>query len=67
MSNPKFNHLSLVDALCISRSGWFTENEKELFAHAFDVIELHARKLKLRHDMLRLEEKTAQLEIDSKQ
>ena len=41
--------LSLIDALCIVRTGWGTEQEKELLDNAYLLIKQHSQVLHLEY------------------
>jgi hypothetical protein len=41
--------LSLIDALCIVRTGWGTEQEKELLDNAYLLIKQHSEVLHLEY------------------
>jgi hypothetical protein len=62
MSNYK--ELSLIDALCIVKTGCRTEQERELLDHAYLVIKKHAEVLHLEHQRQCIDEK---LKTDDKQ
>jgi hypothetical protein len=73
MSNNKQNmklynkQLSLIDALCIVKTGWRTEQEKELLDNAYLVIKKHAEVLHLEHQRQCIDEKLTELKTDDKQ
>lgn len=59
MSNNK--ELSLVDALCIVKTGWRTEQEKELLDNAYLLIKQHSEILHLEYQKQCIEEKLTEI------
>jgi hypothetical protein len=55
MTNNK--QLSLIDALCIVKTGWRTEQEKELLDNAYLVIKQHSEILHLEYQKECIDEK----------
>ena len=49
--------LSLIDALCIVRTGWGTEQEKELLDNAYLLIKQHSQVLHLEYQRQCIDEK----------
>jgi hypothetical protein len=49
--------LSLIDALCIVRTGWGTEQEKELLDNAYLLIKQHSEILHLEYQRQCIDEK----------
>ena len=60
MSNYK--NLSLVDSLCIVKTGCRTEQERELLDHAYLVIKKHAEVLHLEHQRQCIDEKLTKIQ-----
>ena len=60
MSNDK--KLSLVDALCIVKTGWRTEQEKELLDNAYLLIKKHSEILHLEYQKQCIEEKLTEIQ-----
>jgi hypothetical protein len=65
MTNNK--QLSLIDALCIVKTGWRTEQEKELLDNAYLVIKQHSEILHLEYQRECINEKLTQIKGDDKQ
>ena len=55
MTNNK--QLSLIDALCIVKTGWRTEQERELLDNAYLVIKQHSEILHLEYQKECIDEK----------
>jgi len=64
MSNNK--ELSIIDALCIVKTGWRTEQEKELLDNAYLVIKKHSEILHLEYQKKCIEEKLTEIQGGSK-
>ena len=68
MSNNKQNmklynkQLSLIDALCIVKTGWRTEQEKELLDNAYLLIKQHSEILHLEYQKQCIEEKLTEIQ-----
>ena len=68
MSNNKQNmklynkQLSLIDALCIVKTGWRTEQEKELLDNAYLLIKKHSEILHLEYQKQCIEEKLTEIQ-----
>lgn len=60
MSNNK--ELSLIDALCIVKTGWRTEQEKELLDNAYLLIKQHSEILHLEYQKQCIEEKLTKIQ-----
>jgi len=65
MTNNK--QLSLIDALCITRTGWRTEQEQELSNNAYLVIKQHSERLHLEYQRQCIDEKLNKIKEDDKQ
>jgi putative AlgH/UPF0301 family transcriptional regulator len=65
MTNNK--QLSLIDALCIVKTGWRTEQEKELLDNAYLVIKQHSEILHLEYQKQQIDEKLTKIKADDKQ
>ena len=65
MSNNK--NLSLIDAICIVKTGWRTEQEKELLDNAYLVIKQHSEVLHLEYQKQQIDEKLTKIKGDDKQ
>ena len=65
MSNNK--QLSIIDALCIVKTGSRTEQERELLNHAYLVIEQHSEILHLEYQKEFIDEKLFKIKEDDKQ
>jgi hypothetical protein len=65
MKNNK--QLSLIDALCIVKTGWRTEQEKELLDNAYLVIKQHSEILHLEYQRECIDEKLTKIKEDDKQ
>ncbi len=65
MTNNK--QISLIDALCIVKTGWRTEQEKELLENAYLVIKQHSEILHLEYQRECINEKLTQIKGDDKQ
>jgi hypothetical protein len=65
MTNNK--QISLIDALCIVKTGWRTEQEKELLDNAYLVIKQHSEILHLEYQRECINEKLTQIKGDDKQ
>jgi hypothetical protein len=65
MTNNK--QLSLIDALCIVKTGWRTEQEKELLDNAYLVIKQHSEILHLEYQKQQIDEKLTKIKEDDKQ
>jgi len=65
MTNNK--QLSLIDALCIVKTGWRTEQEKELLDNAYLVIKQHSEILHLEYQRECIDEKLIKIKEDDKQ
>jgi len=63
----KNKQLSLIDALCIVKTGWRTEQEKELLENAYLVIKQHSEILHLEYQRECINEKLTQIKGDDKQ
>ena len=61
MTNNKPHTLSLIDALCIVKTGSRTEQERELLDHAYLVIKQHSEVLHLEYQKQCIDEKLDQL------
>ena len=59
MSNYK--ELSLIDALCIVKTGWRTEQEKELLDNAYLLIKQRSEILHLEYQKQCIEEKLTKI------
>jgi hypothetical protein len=59
MSN--YENLSLIDALCIVKTGWRTEQEKELLDNAYLVIKKHSEILHLEYQRECIDEKLTEI------
>jgi len=58
MKKPMSNkQLSLISALCIVKTGWRTEQEKELLDNAYLVIKQHSELLHLEYQKECIDEK----------
>ena len=64
MSNNKT--LSLIDALCIVKTGWRTEQEKELLDNAYLLIKQRSEILHLEYQKQCIEEKLTEIQGGSK-
>lgn len=53
--------LSLIDALCIVKTGWRTEQAKKLFDNAYLVIANHSEILHLEYQKQCIEEKLTEI------
>lgn len=62
MTNNKPHTLSLIDALCIVRTGYRTKQESELVDHAYLVIKQHSERLHLEYQRQCIDEKLDQIE-----
>ena len=65
MTNNK--QLSLIDALCILRTGYKTQQESELVDHAYLVIKQHSERLHLEYQRECIDEKLFKIKEDDKQ
>ena len=65
MKNNK--QLSLIDAICIVKTGWRTEQEKELLDNAYLVIKQHSEVLHLEYQKQQIDEKLTKIKGDDKQ
>jgi hypothetical protein len=65
MSNNK--ELSIIDALCIVKTGWRTEQEKELLDNAYLVIKKHSEILHLEYQRECIDEKLFKIKENDKQ
>jgi hypothetical protein len=65
MTNNK--QLSLIDALCIVKTGWRTEQEKELLDNAYLVIKQHSEILHLEYQRKCIDEKLFKIKEGDKQ
>jgi hypothetical protein len=65
MTNNK--QLSLIDALCIVKTGWRTEQEKELLDLAYLLIKKHSEVLHLEYQRQCIDEKLTEIKEDDKQ
>ena len=65
MTNNK--QLSLIDALCILRTGYKTQQESELSDHAYLVIKQHSERLHLEYQRQCIDEKLNAIKEDDKQ
>ena len=54
--------LSLVEAICLSRSGWKTEQERELFEIAAEQIRDEVERLRINYQMFSLQKKLRKAE-----
>ena len=43
--------LTLIEALCISKCGWKTEQEKELFDYATEIVQNESEKQHLKYQL----------------
>ena len=43
--------LTLIEALCIMKCGWKTENEKELFDYATKIVQNESKKQHLKYQL----------------
>jgi hypothetical protein len=59
--------LSLIDALCIVKTGWRTEQEKELLDLAYLLIKKHSEVLHLEYQRQCIDEKLTEIKEDDKQ
>lgn len=64
MTNNK--QLSLIDALCIIKTGWRTEQEKELLDNAYLLIKQHSEILHLEYQKQCIEEKLTEIQGSNK-
>jgi hypothetical protein len=65
MTNSK--QLSLIDALCIIKTGSRTEQERELLDHAYLVIKQHSEVLHLQYQKQCIDEKLTKIKKDDKE
>ena len=65
MTNNK--QLSLIDALCIVKTGWRTEQEKELLDLAYLLIKKHSEVLHLEYQRQCIDEKLTEIKGNDKQ
>jgi hypothetical protein len=61
MTNNKPHTLSLIDALCIVKTGSRTEQERELLDNAYLVIKQHSERLHLEYQRQCIDEKLDQI------
>ena len=61
MTNNKPHTLSLIDALCIVKIGYGTQQERELGDHAYLVVKQHSEKLHLEYKRQCIDEKLDQI------
>lgn len=47
----KYFKLTLIEALCVMKCGWKTEQEKELFNYATKIVQNESEKLHLKHQL----------------
>ena len=65
MTNNK--QLSIIDALCIVKTGWRTEQEKELLDNAYLLIKQHSEILHLEYQRECIDEKLFKIKEGDKQ
>jgi hypothetical protein len=53
--------LTLIQALCLSRTGWLTEEERQLFIMAEDVIQEESKRLRLTYKKELIENELKQI------
>ena len=53
--------LTLIQALCLSRTGWSTEEERQLFIMAEDVIQEESKRLRLTYKKELIENELKQI------
>jgi putative AlgH/UPF0301 family transcriptional regulator len=65
MTNNK--QLSVIDAFCIIKAGWTTQQEKELLDNAYLVIKQHSEVLHLEYQRQCIDEKLTKIQGNDKQ